>query len=338
MIHFDNDVDYTQKYISFCSGYGGIELGLRRISRAFKCVCYVEIESYAQANLVTKIENGLLDAAPVWSNLKTFPAQQFSGKVHGITGGYPCQPFSCAGRREGTVDPRHLWPHIQEHIRTIEPVWVYFENVDGHLSEGFNEVHTSLLDMGYTVEAGLFTASEVGAPHLRKRLFILGVRIGDAGLFRGFWSMANRERERCGGGINAVAGNIQERPVCKNESERYRVRSETTGCSRVNAEPAVFVCDCGGDRWPSRPCEPQYEWEPPRTVRTLSARKPTRLKEYQKTIESIVGRGADGDTEVVDSIVNRVDRLRLNGNGVVPQQAEKAFRYLANLHIGESND
>jgi DNA (cytosine-5)-methyltransferase 1 len=133
----------------------------------------VEIEAYAIANLVAKIEQGKMDAAPIWSNLKTFPAQIFRGKVHGIIGGYPCQPFSHAGQRQGTDDPRHLWPYIEEHIRTIRPVWCFFENVSGHLSLGFKEVFASLRDMGYKVEAGLFTASEVGFPHKRERLFIL---------------------------------------------------------------------------------------------------------------------------------------------------------------------
>ena len=166
-------MDSTQNIISFCTGYGGIELGLRRISPDFRTVAYVEIEAFACTNLVAKIEQGKLDAAPIWTNLKTFDGKPFRGKVHGIIGGYPCQPFSNAGQRKGTEDPRHLWPYIEQHIRTIRPVWSFFENVGGHLTLGFEEVFKSLRDMGYKVEAGLFTAAEVGAPHKRERLFIL---------------------------------------------------------------------------------------------------------------------------------------------------------------------
>ncbi len=167
------DSGEEQRLISFCTGYGGLELGLEQAGLSFRTVCYVEIEAFACGNLVKKIEKGRMDAAPVWTDIKTFPAESFSGKVHGIIGGYPCQPFSNAGKRQGTKDPRHLWPYILEHVRTIRPVWCFFENVAGHLSLGFEEVAQSLRGLGYKVEAGLFTAAEVGAPHKRERLFIL---------------------------------------------------------------------------------------------------------------------------------------------------------------------
>lgn len=166
-------MDSTQNIISFCTGYGGLEMGLHRVIPNLRTVCYVEIEAFACANLVAKIEQGKMDAAPIWTDIATFDGEPFQGKVHGIIGGYPCQPFSNAGKRQGKKDPRHLWPYIEEHIRTIRPVWCFFENVGGHLTLGFKEVAQSLRDLGYKVEAGLFTASEVGAPHKRERLFIL---------------------------------------------------------------------------------------------------------------------------------------------------------------------
>ena len=109
-------MDNTQNIISFCTGYGGIELGIKRTGLPVRTVCYVEIEHFCQANLVAKIEQGKMDAAPIWSNLKTFDGKPFRGKVHGLIGGYPCQPFSNAGvmhgHRKGTEDPRHLWPYM----------------------------------------------------------------------------------------------------------------------------------------------------------------------------------------------------------------------------------
>ena len=166
-------MDNTQNIISFCTGYGGIEIGIKRTGLDVRTVAYVEIEAFAVANLVAKIEQGKMDAAPIWTDLKTFDGRPFRNKVHGIIGGYPCQPFSNAGQRKGTEDPRHLFPYICEHIRAIRPLWCFFENVGGHLNLGFDEVYKSLRDLGYQVEAGLFTAAEVGAPHKRERLFIL---------------------------------------------------------------------------------------------------------------------------------------------------------------------
>ena len=174
-------MDNTQNIISFCTGYGGLELGLELAGLDFRTVCYVEIEAFACANLVAKIEKGLMASAPIWTDIKTFDGQPFRGKVHGIIGGYPCQPFSGAGKRKGTADPRHLWPYIEEHIRAIKPNWCFFENVSGHLTLGFEEVFRSLQNLHYQVTAGLFTASEVGAPHKRQRLFILAYNNNRAG-------------------------------------------------------------------------------------------------------------------------------------------------------------
>ena len=159
--------------ISFCSGYAGFELGLKRVIPNVRTVAYVEIEAFAVANLVAKMEEDKLDVAPIWTNLKTFNGRPFRDRVHIFTGGYPCQPFSHAGSRKGTSDPRHLWPYIRHHISTIRPLCCIFENVAGHVTLGFDEVYKDLRALGYSVEAGLFTAAEVGAPHKRERLFIL---------------------------------------------------------------------------------------------------------------------------------------------------------------------
>jgi DNA (cytosine-5)-methyltransferase 1 len=220
----------TQNIISFCTGYGGIELGLRRVLPSMRTVAYVEIEAYAVANLVSKIEAGKLDAAPIWTNLKTFPAKPFRGKVHGITGGYPCQPFSHAGKRQGDKDPRHLWPYIQEHIEAINPVWCFFENVGGHLQLGFDEVYRSLAGMGYAVEAGLFSAVECGAPHGRQRLIVL--------------AYAGRQ------GLQGLRSNSRQDP---------KRRPEQDGHARA---------DGGIVPWPARPRQQQYGWEEPRTTQS----------------------------------------------------------------------
>ena len=167
------DVDSTQNIISFCTGYGGIESGIRRAGVDVRTVCNVEIEAFVQANLVAKIEEGRMDNAPIYSDLKIFPAEIFRGKVHGLTCGYPCQPFSSAGKRKGEEDPRHLWPYIRRHIRAIGPSWVLAENVRGHTTMGLWRVLSDLEEDGYRTEWGLFSAEETGAPHQRIRVFIL---------------------------------------------------------------------------------------------------------------------------------------------------------------------
>ena len=159
--------------LSLCAGVGGLDLGVRLAEPAARTVCFVEIEAYACAILAARMAENALDPAPVWTNLITFDGKPWSGTVDCITAGYPCQPFSVAGKQRGAEDPRHLWPDVFRVVREVRPAFCFFENVGGHLRLGFEQVHDDLRSVGYRVKAGLFTAQEVGAPHKRERLFIL---------------------------------------------------------------------------------------------------------------------------------------------------------------------
>ena len=208
-------MDNTQNIISFCTGYGGIELGIKRAGVDVRTVVNVEIEAFVQANLVAKIEEGRMDDAPIYTDLKTFPAEIFRGKIHGLCGGYPCQPFSSAGKRKGEEDPRHLWPYIRKHVRAIRPVWCFFENVRGHTTMGLWRVLSDLEEDGYRTEWGLFSAEETGAPHQRIRVFILAYR-ECAGSQGWLYGGQNKEREgidgysRCGGTSTHKRGDTRQ--------------------------------------------------------------------------------------------------------------------------------
>lgn len=164
-----------QRIISICTGIRGLEQGLELAGITIQPIVYVEIEAVLCANLVTGMEAGILAPTPIWTDVKTFNGRPFRGKIHGITAGYPCQPWSNSGQRKGSEDPRHLFPHICRILEEVRPIWCLFENVRGHVSLGYGEVYRSLRDLGYTVEPGIYTAEEVGAPHERERLFILAV-------------------------------------------------------------------------------------------------------------------------------------------------------------------
>ena len=164
--------------LSLCAGYGGLDLGFHRAFPGAHTVCYVENEIPAAAILAHNIKKGQLDAAPIWSDLKTFDPRPFRGRVDAILGGYPCQPFSVAGQRRGTEDPRHLWPYIARIVDAIRPRICVFENVRGHVRLGLSEVLGELGRLGYRVRAGIFSAAEVGAPHRRERVFIMAYSSG----------------------------------------------------------------------------------------------------------------------------------------------------------------
>ena len=322
------DTSEAINHISLCAGYGGIDLGLRRVFPACRTVAYVEIEAFAVANLVAKMEEGELDQAPIWTNLKTLPLEAFPTGLEIISGGFPCQPFSAAGKREGDEDPRHLFPYIKNAIRTIQPQWVFLENVEGIISaklkgDGWEDpagtpvllhVIRELERVGYRTTAGVFSAAEVGAPHQRKRVFILAHSKG-AGLEGHF-------------GVQVGCG------------EPGRNSSQPKG--------SVGWSDSVGTLWPARPGEPQHEWEEPRVVGDPSAElanakgddeqgcgsRPGQGQsrgegaEQRDETESQLGGATDGAASGLDPTANRVDRLRLLGNGVVPDTAEVAFRTL----------
>ena len=162
----------TRNVLSICSGYGGIELGLGVVERT-RTVCYVENEISVASILAARMEDGSLDSAPVWSNLRTFDPEPWRGKVDIIAGGFPCQPFSVAGAKRGADDNRNLWPEVERIARGLGYPTLFLENVTGVLDYHYKTIRPSLQEMGYTVKEGLFTAAETGAPHKRQRLFIL---------------------------------------------------------------------------------------------------------------------------------------------------------------------
>lgn len=143
---------------------------------AARTVCYVEIEAYACSVLVSEMEDGGLDPAPLWTDATTFDGRAWRGAVDGVIAGYPCQPYSSAGRRLGRHDPRDLWPHVARIVREAQPQWCFFENVGRHLRAGGRRVIRELHGMGYRVACSLVEASEVGATHKRERLFIMAYR------------------------------------------------------------------------------------------------------------------------------------------------------------------
>ncbi len=314
-------MDHTEEltHISLCAGYGGIDLGLQRVIPSLRTIAFSEIEAYAVANLVSKIEAGYLDAAPIWSDLKTFPFSSFHGKVFILSSGFPCQPFSKHGRKAGDQDPRHLWPYIVRGIRESAPRMVFFENVEGIITsklkiDGWNDpkgtpvllhVLRELERLGYRATAGVFSASEVGAPHQRRRVFILGSK-------------------------------IEQVKIIPFECSKYPAKR---GQKQYDWEPprVLTMDDAKGQR--IQECESQETFKnkkrrPLENGQLRGANR--RCDELHWKTQSPMGGYVDGSTNRVDdgelyeSFDNVTDELRLLGNGVVPDTAARAFEVLWN--------
>src|SRR3990172_9327215 len=120
---------------SICAGAAGLDLGLRMAEPAARTVLYVEHEATACLQLVARMEDGSLDPAPLWTDLRTLDGRPWRGVVDCLIGGIPCQPHSVAGKRLGAADERDLWPDTARVIGECRPEWVFIENVPGLLNE-----------------------------------------------------------------------------------------------------------------------------------------------------------------------------------------------------------
>ncbi|WP_035222397.1 DNA cytosine methyltransferase [Agrobacterium tumefaciens] len=287
--------------VSLCAGVGGLELGLHIAEPDYRTVCYVEREAFPAATLVARMEDKALDQAPVWDDVTTFDGTPWRGKVHILTAGYPCQPFSFSGRRKGEDDPRHLWPYVRRIVTDLDPEWCFFENVEGHMSLGADTVFGDLRSLGFTVKAGLFSAAEIGASHQRRRLFIVA-HANKIDLLHedrdGTGQRLLQDEGRCGGRGISVRDRQGSTAVDADMDADAGMRSDPDTSVQLSIFP---------------PAPSEFErWSP------ILARRPDLQPELF---------GLD------HGMADRVDRSDAAGNGVVSLAAAYAWRTLKNAHL-----
>ena len=154
----------TRTHIDLFSGIGGFALACRWAG--IETIAFCEIEKYAQ-RVLRKNFPGIR----IFEDVRQFPATEFREPFL-LTGGYPCQPFSQAGKRRGAEDDRHLWPSMFGIIRTSRPTWILAENVAGHVTLGLDQVLADLESEDYAVQPIIVPACAVDAPHRRDRVWI----------------------------------------------------------------------------------------------------------------------------------------------------------------------
>lgn len=326
------------KVLSLFAGIGGIDLGLESTGR-FETIQFVEYEPFCQHILRRHWPD-----VPIWGDVKTFDPDS-CGDIDLLCGGYPCQPFSVAGKQKGTEDDRHLWPRMFEIIKHKRPTWVLCENVPGHVNLGLDQVLFDLESEGYSWQTFVLGAVAVDAPHRRQRLFIV----------------ANTESERYGRSSSQRSGET-ERELQPQEQEGSAVGSKVEGCGglRGEAEDVANTQDIGhllsaheGEqaRRSARCGEGQFKGnstdvpntqseglEGQRIDREISRNKTSRKFDAQSGTnrnehgERSIKRGLGGMVDGVPSWlhepniprvttnqVGRTQRLKALGNAVVPQ-------------------
>ena len=301
---------------SLFSGIGGLDLGLERAG--MQVIWQSEIDPYA-CKVLSKHWPQVVNHGDIkriqWGNVV---------RPDIICGGYPCQPFSLAGHRNGTDDPRHLWPWVLTAISELRPRYAILENVRGHLSLGGLSVVGDLASIGYDAEWRIVSAASVGANHRRDRIIIVA-----------YPHHAGIGTSRCD-----LDGNGQA-----TKQERQNITQfGTSGCSE---DVAHSTCINGDGRKNDSGAKPARQWRGVQGEtgtgsgnvahthgKQLGQRgfqndagQENRRWVYNRTgqtgydgwqwwaVEPDVGRVADG-------IPARVDRLRGLGNAVVPQVAE----------------
>lgn len=153
------------KHLDLFSGIGGFALATQWAG--IETVAFCEIDDFA-----CKVLNKNFPDVPVHRDIRELDGSLYAG-IDLITGGYPCQPFSTAGKRKGADDPRHLWPEMFRVIQQARPTWVVCENVAGHITMGLDAVLSDMESLGYAGQAVVIPACAKDAPHERKRVWII---------------------------------------------------------------------------------------------------------------------------------------------------------------------
>lgn len=158
--------------LALFSGAGGGILAGKLLG--WRTVCAVEWEAYQSSALVARQNDGILAPFPIWNDVQTFNGKPWRGIVNVISGGFPCQDISTAGKGAGIEGKRSgMWGHMARIVGEVRPQYVFVENSPMLTSRGLGVVLGDLAEMGYDAQWGCISARDAGAPHSRERIWIV---------------------------------------------------------------------------------------------------------------------------------------------------------------------
>jgi|14BtaG_2_1085337.scaffolds.fasta_scaffold49536_2 DNA (cytosine-5)-methyltransferase 1 len=176
------------RVLDLFSGIGGFSLGLERTGGLFETAAFCEFADFPRKVLAKHWPD-----VPIFQDVRILKGSDIDGPIDVICGGYPCQPFSTAGRRKGQEDDRHLWPEFNRLVAELRPSWVIGENVAGHISMGLDDVLSDLEGQGYSARTFVIPACATDAPHRRDRVWTVAYSRGERLHKRGRPSRASQE-------------------------------------------------------------------------------------------------------------------------------------------------
>ena len=304
-------------HLSLFSGIGGLDLAAEWAG--FRTVGQCEWADYPRA-VLEKHWPGL----PRWRDIRTLTKESFYEQtglwtVTVLSGGFPCQPFSTAGKRRGKEDDRYLWPEMLRVIQEIRPRWVIGENVAGIVTMALDTVLSDLESIGYACQAIVIPACAVDAPHRRDRVVILA-HCNVTGLQR---SQQHRTPDQ----------GWQTKPHrSAGECSAVMADTHTDGCARIGIQSPER---CDGNKERPTFAESCYVFNTDNQRLQIRGFKPgvKAVQPKDRTefggwwpVEPDVGRVAHG-------VPARVDRLKCLGNAVVPQWAYPFFEAIAKIEM-----
>ena len=304
-------------HLSLFTGIGGLDLAAEWAG--FQTVGQCEWADYP-----TKVLEKHWPEVPRWRDIRTLTKESFYERtglrtVDIISGGFPCQPFSVAGKQKGKEDDRYLWPEMFRVIRDLVPRWVVGENVPGIIKIAGGRVVQDLEQEGYHVVVFNFEAAAVGAPHRRERVAFVGYRNADTLENAGCSRLSEQSV------LSKFERGAKSERTSETLANAVRIGSETRVADserreKRDATEPVYSCNAGrnGKNVPNTNGE---VWSV--SVQTRR-RSPGSCNTDWWTIEPDVGRVAHG-------VPNRVDRLKCLGNAVVPQQFYPIFKAIAEV-------
>ncbi|WP_363324837.1 DNA cytosine methyltransferase [Eleftheria terrae] len=327
--------------LALFAGAGGGLLGGHQLG--WRTVCAVELDPYAAGVLVARQNDGLLPAFPVWDDVRTFDGRRWRGCIDVVSGGFPCQDVSVAGRGAGIDGERSgLWAEMARIVGEVRPRHVFVENSPALRTRGLGRVLGDLAALGYDCRWTVLGAADVGAPHRRDRFWLVAT---DA------HGTAQRHEPQSVGQCRgaALAGdNGAARIVADPDRER---QSQSQGGQRNerrwlgDSGPALANAARLQPGWPQRRAEWQRAGRGHPSEPVASDADGARLEERRcesadpraqlKALERADWWLAEPDVgRVAHGVAARVDRLKALGNGQVPLCAATAWRLLTADIIG----
>jgi DNA (cytosine-5)-methyltransferase 1 len=317
------------RHLDLFSGIGGFALAAKWVG-GIETIGFCEIDQWAQ-----KVLNKNFPGIPIHNDVKTLDPKNY-GRIDLISAGYPCQPFSVAGKQKGKDDDRHLWPEVFRIIKGSRPRMVLCENVAGHVNMGLDEVLSDLESEGYAAQPIVIPACSVDAPHRRDRVWIMAYSIGTGAGGQG-GEAGNQDRSssreqlptlRQGDGSNG-----SDRAISASESKDGGLACSFCGFVFDHESLGKYGCpNCEGEGVEDvayadneRLAQLHYATESSDQGQSPGGSSEGRLETQRWASESGLGRVAHG-------IPRRVDRLKGLGNAIVPQVAAEILRVMMTVN------